>query len=40
MDFNGFGMTKSIVNGVEGLYDIFSSILLGVVSTGKNQVTY
>ena len=40
MNFNEFGMTNFIVNSVEGLRDIFSSILLGVVSTGKNQITY
>ena len=36
MNFIQFGMTNSIVNGLGGLHDLFTSILLGVISTLRN----
>ena len=35
MNFNQFGMTNFIANGVEGIHNLFTSILLGVVSTRR-----
>ena len=40
MNFNQFGMTNFIVNGLEGLHDRFTSILLSVISTCGNYNTY
>ena len=36
MNFNQFDKPNSTVNGVEGLRDLFTAILLGVTSLRKN----
>ena len=33
-------MTNSIVNGVEDLHDLFTAVLLGVISTCRNYHVY
>ena len=37
MNVNQPGMTNSIVKGAEGLHDLFTSILLGAISTRRNR---
>ena len=36
MNFNQVGMANSIVKGLQALHDLFTPVLLGVVSTCRN----
>ena len=36
MNFNQFCMANSIVKGLEAFYDLFTPVLLGVISTRRN----
>ena len=40
MNFNQFVMANSIVKGLEALYDLFTLVLLGVLSTRRNYTSF